>query len=58
MKRKAVIFARVSTARQEKEGLSLTEIQIPRAEEYAKKHGLEVWARISAKYSTSDSGSL
>ncbi len=42
VKRKAVIFARVSTARQEKEGLSLTEIQIPRAEEYAKKHGLEV----------------
>lgn len=41
-KRKAVIFARVSTARQEKEGLSLTEIQIPRAEEYAKGHGLEV----------------
>lgn len=42
VRRKAVIFARVSTARQEKEGLSLTEIQIPRAEEYAKKHGLEV----------------
>lgn len=41
-KRKAVIFARVSTARQEKEGLSLKEIQIPRAKEYAEKHGLEV----------------
>ncbi len=40
--RKAVVFARVSTARQEKEGLSLTEIQIPRAEEYAKKNGLEI----------------
>lgn len=40
--RKAVIFARVSTARQEKEGLSLTEIQIPRAEEYAKKNNLDI----------------
>lgn len=41
-KHKAIIFARVSTARQEKEGLSLDEIQIPRAEKYAKERNLEV----------------
>ena len=41
-KRKAIIFARVSTARQEKEGLSLDEIQIPNAEKYAKSEGLDV----------------
>ena len=42
LKRKAIIFARVSTARQEKEGLSLDEIQIPNAEKYAKSEGLDV----------------
>lgn len=41
-KRKAVIFARVSTARQEKEGLSLDEIQIPRMRDYASEQNLEV----------------
>lgn len=51
-KRKAVVFARVSTARQEKEGLSLTEIQIPRAEEYAKKNGL----KIDKIFSVSETG--
>lgn len=50
--RKAVVFARVSTARQEKEGLSLTEIQIPRAEEYAKKNGL----KIDKIFSVSETG--
>ena len=40
--RKAIIFARVSTKRQEKEGLSLDEIQIPQAKEYATKNGLVV----------------
>lgn len=40
--RKAIIFARVSTARQEKEGLSLKEIQVPAAVEYAEKHNLKV----------------
>ena len=40
--RKAILFARVSTARQEKEGLSLHQIQIPRAEDYAKTHDLEI----------------
>lgn len=40
--RKAIIFARVSTARQEKEGLSLDKIQIPAAKRWAKEHNLEV----------------
>lgn len=40
--RKAVLFARVSTARQEKEGLSLREIQLPKIRAYAKEHNLEV----------------
>ena len=39
---KAVILARVSTARQEKEGLSLKDIQLPVLREYAKDKGLEV----------------
>lgn len=39
---KAVILARVSTPRQEKEGLSLKEIQLPTLREYAKEHGFEV----------------
>ena len=42
VERKAIIFARVSTARQEKEGLSLKEIQVPAAVEYAEKHNLKV----------------
>ena len=40
--KKAIIFVRVSTKRQEKEGLSLRKIQLPKAREYAKKHGLTV----------------
>ena len=40
--KKAIIFARVSTKRQEKEGLSISEIQLPKAHEYAKRNGLEV----------------
>lgn len=40
--KKAVLFARVSTKRQEEEGLSLENIQIPRLEEYAQENGLEV----------------
>ena len=39
---KAVILARVSTARQEKEGLSLKEIQLPVLRDYAEKKGLDV----------------
>lgn len=39
---RCIIFARVSTARQEKEGLSIDEIQLPRARQYAKEHGLIV----------------
>src|SRR3989344_4207179 len=39
---KAVILARVSTLRQEKEGLSLKDIQLPELREYAKKMGFEV----------------
>lgn len=39
---KAVILARVSTMRQEKEGLSLKDIQLPLLQEYAKEHNFEV----------------
>ena len=39
---KAVILARVSTMRQEKEGLSLKDIQLPALREYAKHKCLEV----------------
>ncbi len=41
---KAVLFARVSTLRQEKEGLSLDEIQLPRMRKYAEEHNLEIVA--------------
>ena len=40
--KKAVILARVSTDRQEQEGLSLEEIQLPRLRKYAEDKGLEV----------------
>ena len=40
--KKAVILARVSTVRQEKEGLSLKDIQLPHLREYAQENGLEV----------------
>lgn len=39
---KAVILARVSTLRQEKEGLSLKEIQLPILRDYASDHDFEV----------------
>ena len=39
---KAVILARVSTLRQEKEGLSLQDIQLPILRDYAKDHDFEV----------------
>lgn len=39
---KAVILARVSTLRQEKEGLSLKDIQLPELRTYAEKRDLEV----------------
>ena len=40
--KKAIILARVSTLRQEKEGLSLKEIQVPALKQYAKDHDLEI----------------
>lgn len=40
--KKAVILARVSTKRQEEEGLSLKEIQLPVLRQYAKEHDFEV----------------
>lgn len=40
--KKAVILARVSTLRQEKEGLSLKDIQLPILKEYAKDNNFEV----------------
>ena len=39
---KAVILARVSTQKQEKEGLSLKEIQLPVLRDYAQNKGLVV----------------
>ncbi len=39
---KAIILARVSTKRQEQEGLSLEDIQLPRMREYAEKNSIEV----------------
>lgn len=39
---KAVILARVSTPRQEKEGLSLKEIQLPILRDYARENGFEI----------------
>lgn len=40
--KKAVILARVSTLRQEKEGLSLKEIQLPILRDYARDNGFEI----------------
>lgn len=40
--KKAVILARVSTKRQEEEGLSLKDIQLPVLRQYAKDHGFSV----------------
>lgn len=40
--KKAVILARVSTLRQEKEGLSLKDIQLPILRDYARDNGFEV----------------
>ena len=39
---KAIILARVSTKRQEKEGLSLEDIQLPRMREYAEKNNIDI----------------
>lgn len=41
-RRKAIIFARVSTRRQEQEGLSLQDVQLPRMRAYAKDKGFDV----------------
>ena len=51
-KTKGIIFARVSTDRQEKEGLSLEEIQLPRAREYAEEKDIE----IVAEYAIGETG--
>jgi site-specific DNA recombinase len=40
--RKAVLLARVSTKRQEQEGLSLEDIQLPEMREYAELHDFEI----------------
>ena len=44
--KKAVIIARVSTSRQEQEGLSLHEMQVPRLEKYAKENNIEIVKRF------------
>lgn len=41
-KKKGVIFARVSTLRQEKEGLSLQKNQVPEAKKYAERKNIEI----------------
>lgn len=41
-KKKGVIFARVSTLRQEKEGLSLQKNQVPEAKKYAERNNIEI----------------
>ena len=45
---KAVILARVSTIRQEKEGLSIQEIQLPRLRTYCEEKG---WKLIESLFS-------
>ena len=50
--RQAVLFARVSTARQGKEGLSLREIQLPRMRNYTKEHNL----KIAKEYKVNETG--
>ena len=47
MKKKAIIFARVSTARQERDGLSLQQIQLPKARDYAERNNLEVVEEVA-----------
>lgn len=42
VKKKGVIFARVSTLRQEKEGLSLQKNQVPEAKKYAERNNIEI----------------
>ena len=52
LKPKGIIFARVSTDRQEKEGLSLEDIQLPKMREYAKEKGID----IVAEYAIGETG--
>ena len=52
LKPKGIIFARVSTDRQEKEGLSLEEIQLPKMREYAEEKGI----KIVAEYAIGETG--
>jgi len=40
--KKGIILARVSTPEQQKQGLSLDEIQLPSLKEYAKEHDIEI----------------
>lgn len=52
LKPKGIIFARASTDRQEKEGLSLEEIQLPKMREYAEEKDIE----IVAEYAIGETG--
>ena len=52
LKPKGIIFARVSTDRQEKEGLSLEDIQLPKMREYAEEKDIE----IVAEYAIGETG--
>jgi site-specific DNA recombinase len=51
--KKGVLLARVSTLRQEKEGLSLDDIQLPELRRYAKEHGIEIAAENEFVFSES-----
>jgi len=56
---KTIILARVSTKRQETEGLSLEEIQLPRARDYARDNNLNVikefkFSETGSEYKTRD----
>lgn len=47
---KAVILARVSTSKQEVEGLSLKKIQLPTLRDYADSKGFEVEKEVDPKH--------
>jgi len=52
--KKAILLARVSTARQEREGLSLEDIQIPEMRRYAAQAGFEIDREFTFSETASD----
>lgn len=51
---KGIVLARVSLARQEKEGLSLKDIQLPTIRDYAKQHDIEIVKEFVFQETASD----